>query len=148
VDRGTTRGTTAGLALLANGLRNPIPYRDRQSIRRVLTLWNLVIGPVIIAACAGVLYLFHVIGIMPLLVVVGALIGIPVGVLVTASLFDYSCVHCRANMKSNSVGGYSVLFCPSCRALAVHYARGGPFVLRGDAARAVIGQIPEKKEAE
>jgi hypothetical protein len=135
-----------GLALLANGIRNPIPHRDRQAIRRAVTPSNLLIGPAMIAACAGVLYLFHVIGFMPTIVVIGALIGIPAGVLVAASLFEYSCSHCQAKMKSGSVGRSSVLYCPACRALAVHYARGGPFVLRGDQTRALIEGIPEEKD--
>jgi hypothetical protein len=93
-----------GFVLLVAGMRNPFDPAHRRYVRRKLTPWNLLIGPTVIALAIGVLYLFfNVIQLMPRIVVIGALVAVPIGVFITASIFGDACVRCDRLLETKTL---------------------------------------------
>jgi hypothetical protein len=101
---------------------------------------NLVLGPIIVAISVGVLYLFFtVINVMPRLVVFGVVLGMPVGIVLTATLFANECRACACRLKSLPDPHREFEYCPRCRAVAIHrVGRRRPTVLHGAAAQSAI----------
>jgi hypothetical protein len=84
-----------GLLLVMLGLRNPYAAAHRDVITRKATPKNFFVGLGIVLGSITILYLFYtVIPVMPQLVVVGAMLGVPVGIFIMASLFAEACARC------------------------------------------------------
>ncbi|MFY0524757.1 hypothetical protein ACN28I_16890 [Archangium gephyra] len=84
-----------GLLLVMLGLRNPYAAAHRDVITRKATPKNFFVGLGIVLGSITTIYLFYnLIPVMPQLVVVGAMLGVPVGIFIMASLFAEACARC------------------------------------------------------
>jgi hypothetical protein len=93
-----------GCVLIAAGLKTPFAAKDRHLVGRKLTLKNLILGPVVIAVSAGVLYVcLFVVAFVPHVVALTAMAGILVGVFLTASVQGDACVRCDRLLDSARV---------------------------------------------
>jgi hypothetical protein len=161
----------AGAVLLAMGLRSPFHGRQLDLVRRRFQPANLVLGPLVVAAGVGLVYLReNVTSLLPEKVVVVALLAVPVGVFITASVFADHCGLCGAKLKdawaaagllipfagdvspdlrsaspraplADAARALPVEYCPRCRGIAVFDPGGGVLVLRGSSADRLIGRV-------
>jgi hypothetical protein len=98
-----------GFVLLALGLRSPFPASHRRLVTRKFTPWNIVIGAAMIAGGVGILHLYYnVIHVMPRIVLIGAMLAIPFGVFVAASIFGDACARCDQLLESKTLQFASV----------------------------------------
>jgi hypothetical protein len=148
-----------GIVFLVQGLRSPFSPAQRTALRRRLALGNLVVGPILFAASAGLLYLkFEVINVLPDSLTIPALLGLPIGVFVTASLFRLVCARCGSRLASARAtaaqlgrwapaagplarGAAWIEHCPRCRGVAVLGPENARVVLRDAEARQLVGRI-------
>jgi hypothetical protein len=92
-----------GLPLLLSGLFFKIDDRFKHVIIKKATPSNIYIGMGIVITSIGILYLFYnVLHIAPLIVVIGALIAIPVGVIIMGNVYSEACAECGSVLSSKS----------------------------------------------
>lgn len=90
-----------GLILVMLGLRSPYAAAHRGVVTRKATPKNFFIGLGIVLGSITVLYLFYnVIPIMPDILVIGAMLGVPVGIFTMATLFEDACARCDRLLQS------------------------------------------------
>jgi hypothetical protein len=69
-------------------------------IRRAFSPGTIGLGLAIVAISCGILYVFsHVLHVMPRIVLIVALLGVPGGILITAMCFEDVCAHCSEALK-------------------------------------------------
>jgi hypothetical protein len=147
-----------GLALLLSGLFWKVGDQFKHVITKKATPSNLYIGLGVVIASIGILYLFNnVLHFAPLFVVVGALLGVPIGVMIMGSIYSEACVGCRsvlsteskilkevnfrgelpvgAVFKDNDVLSFS--FCPSCNSFIKIKCGKNAYLVEGAQARRI-----------
>lgn len=94
-----------GLGLILFGLSNPYAPRHRSVIQRKATPLNLLIGLGLILGSSALLYLINQIHFLPPGILgVGALLGVPVGVFIMASVYEDACARCELRLESVQLG--------------------------------------------
>jgi len=69
-------------------------------VRRGFSFGTILFGLALVAISCGIFYLYyHVLFVMPRIVLVGAFLGIPGGILVTAFCFEDVCEYCGEGLK-------------------------------------------------
>ncbi|MGC4001241.1 MAG: hypothetical protein QM767_28780 [Anaeromyxobacter sp.] len=132
----------AGLAALVHGLRNPYPAHQRGLVRRKLAPLNLVLGPLLILASLGLLYVVsNVWAFIPHSWLVGALLGVPGGVILTATVFEEICGRCGTPLTVVYRTGADVAYCTGCLTVAVRKEGNDREVLRDQAALQLIAEV-------
>ena len=87
-----------GAALAEIGVR--MGSEKFPQVRRGFSLGAIGLGLAIVAISCGILYVFyHVLHIMPRMVVFAALLGVPGGILIAAMCFEDMCVHCSQALR-------------------------------------------------
>lgn len=94
-----------GLGLILLGLSNPYAPRHRSVIKRKAAPLNLLVGLGLILGSSALLYLYNQIHFLPPGILgVGALLGIPVGVFIMASIHEDACARCNLRLESVQLG--------------------------------------------
>ncbi|WP_375771805.1 hypothetical protein NR798_13225 [Archangium gephyra] len=84
-----------GLLMVILGLRNPYAAAHRDVITRKATPKNFFVGLGIVLGSITIIYLFYnVIPVMPDVVIIGAMLGVPVGIFTMATLYTDACARC------------------------------------------------------
>ncbi|WNO11278.1 hypothetical protein [Teredinibacter sp. KSP-S5-2] len=91
------------LPILLSGLFWKIDGQLKHVIIKKATPKNLFIGMGIVIVSISILYLFYnVLHIAPLLVVIGSLIGVPVGVIIMGNVYSEACANCHSILSNKS----------------------------------------------
>ncbi|MEO8673483.1 MAG: hypothetical protein ABI411_19375 [Tahibacter sp.] len=154
-----------GLLLLILGLRAALPVEQRAHVRMIFLPGRMAAGLLLSAVSVAVLYVFfNVLHVMPQIVMIGALLGVPAGLLIAGLSWDEACRGCakpfntlnnrytissiqrisplpalQARANTGVDAPLSMKYCATCRQLAIVKGAGiPPQMLVGKAAQVLV----------